>query len=213
MLNRTTKLLAGILVMFALASLQHIGAQAGDYHRMGLFWGSVRAPYSALMSGLEYRSAAFADKTLRFDARLQSFGSWYIVSPSSFDLEAALLLNTMNEQVSFSGGAGYKLFARLYVDERSTATTKYAPFMRADFQAALLQGGVDLDFRAVFDVGFFNDGFSLHLRPELLLGVDWFYASLQLEGGVLVRNDWGRTSRSDSELRMDSFLGLGVRMY
>lgn len=183
------------------------------YHHIGLFLGSLRTPYSAVVSGIDYQSPAFANGLLSIDSRLYSWGSLYFVSLNSFDLELALLAGGMLNAVRLSGGAGYKLYARLYVDERSTATTGYAPFVRGKVEIPLLHSMVDLDLVNNLDVNFHRNGIALDLAPQLSIGYSWFYLTLQAKGSALMLYQQASGGVPNYELRYDSYIGLGVRIH
>jgi len=183
-----------------------------NQQELSLFWGSIRLPYSVFASGIDYKLDHIMATDFSLESRLKSWGTPYIFSLSSFDTELAILFGTKINSIKIDAGLGYEIRARLYVDERSSASTSYAPFLRGKIRIPIIDSSVDLDFISRLDLSLFINGLEAKSRSELLLGYDMFYTCIQIEASALSLYTNVNPNAPNYEFRWDSFAMIGLRL-
>lgn len=183
-----------------------------NQQELSLFWGSIRVPYSVFASGIDYKLDHIMATDFSLESRLKSWGTPYIFSLSSFDTELAILYGTKINTIKIDAGLGYQIRSRLYVDERSSASTSYAPLLRAKLRIPIIDSDFDLDLISRLDLSLFVNGLDIKNRSELLFGYNLFFLGIQFEAEALSLYSNSTPLVPSAELRFDSYLLLGLRL-
>jgi hypothetical protein len=173
-----------------------------DHHELSLDFGSMRNRYIYPITNIRYTSPLFLKEKLKCSLRLRSYGSWYLYSPSAYDLSPLLeyFFEHDKDRYYYSAGAGLDTRLRFIHDERSAAQSSAEPFisLAAHFKMKRFVQHYPLWTR------FYSDGISFTWQPELNfeLGKKVFLMGRYELGFIKLY------SHPSHEWRHDFFIGL-----